>query len=292
MLEGQSSKSLLDQSADVLRRANFHETRYAGNDVRFGKVRPHAEDPLRRVKTAMVLHGSSVEKWPYRLQFYVDAVRWCNNLQLGADVFVERVETVVQMVVIVCRKIAGMRVERKRAEGAGKSRNVDKQLLGMRAFRLEMMTQWRQTSMDRVRQPEVRDLSGGKVLERLFCRLAFRGHRIALGVQNLNQPMEHLHQPCTGADLEAGRDVFGIVDKVPSSVSMHTSQRERHGVVVWLRVENQAKVLAPHRDGLFVLARRFIEDEAVLGHVPNLPVLTVRCSGTVGLTPPVRRNGQ
>src|SRR6185312_1852159 len=96
------------------------------------------------------------------------------------------------------------------------------------------------------------------------------------------------------ADLQQGRDVFGVVHEAPHAVAADARDGERHGTVVDGGVEREPEILAAEGDGLLVVAGGLVQHQVWFGHVARAASISgdgVRGNAVRGVTP-IRRNRQ
>ena len=135
----------------------------------------------------------------------------------------ERVETFLWTVVIVCGQCSRMRVESEGTQGTGEPGKLDVQLLGMEAPHLRDMAQRRQARVDGVQQPEARDF----LSRELFGVTATTPrHGFALRVENLDQALQQLHQSLARPDLHTRRHILGVVHEVAGAVASNARDRQ------------------------------------------------------------------
>ena len=76
---------------------------------------------------------------------------------------VEFVEALAEILVIVERQVARVRIQREGAQRSGQPRELQKQFFGMPALGDQQVPQRRQRRIDGVQQPEVGDLARGEL---------------------------------------------------------------------------------------------------------------------------------
>src|SRR5688572_27360277 len=103
-----------------------------------------------------------------------------------------------------------MRVDRERTQRAGEAGELGVELLRPRAANLQLMAERGDAGVDRVQQPEARDLAARELADRGAVGLARWRERLALRVEDPDEAAEELHQSLARPDLETGRDVFRI----------------------------------------------------------------------------------
>src|SRR4030095_8438392 len=93
----------------------------------------------------------------------VHHMRGSNELDAGANEAVEVVEAIGELVVIVERHIAGMRVERESAKAARETRHLEIDPLRVDALDLKQVAKRRHARVDRMEEPEAGDLLPGEI---------------------------------------------------------------------------------------------------------------------------------
>ena len=159
----QSRQGALHQFAHEWRSADLHQLRHFGHQFGFADVDARGQHPARAAETALVGDLALPKVFARRVQRNRQAVGGDDGFQVGADVRIQQAETFAQVLVVVQRELARVRIQRKGAQGSGEPRQFQKKLLGMAAFGSNQVPQRSEGRIDGVQQPEVGDFARGEL---------------------------------------------------------------------------------------------------------------------------------
>src|SRR5581483_1793451 len=123
------------------------------------------------------------------------------------------------------------------------------------------MTEGSEGRVDRVKEPEVRDLASREV----GIATAGGANCEALGIQDFDQPLQQKKQTRARADLQDWRHKPGIVDEMAGAVAQHPTEGQGQKVAYRLGFGHDANILPAEADRALVVSGIFIMDDLGLG---------------------------
>src|SRR5208283_1770290 len=106
--------------------------------------------------------------------------------------FIENSETTPQFFMIVGGKIARLDLQRESGQRAGQGRQEAEELLRMHSSSLIVVTQDRQLTVDRIEQPEARDIRGREICQTGAPLTASASQYVAFGGQDFHKPAGYI----------------------------------------------------------------------------------------------------
>src|ERR1700680_5036605 len=121
-----------------------------------------AQNPASPAEAALVSYLCLIEIPDRGTQGNHDCLRRHDDFQMTANVLIESVKAAVQMLVIVGRQRTGLGVQSEGAQSSRQTRHLAEKLFGMAMFGKQDVPQRSETRIDRVQEPELRDMAGGE----------------------------------------------------------------------------------------------------------------------------------
>src|SRR4051794_4422122 len=142
MLQLESWCGFLDEAPDEFRGTGLRESWNADRNVHRRRARSDSEKPACAwFERTRIRYLTYIEDLRRTREHNRHGTRRDGNVELRAKVSLDRREARAEVVVIVGRKIASLRVDRERAQRAGQSDELEPQLLGMCLLREQQMLQ-------------------------------------------------------------------------------------------------------------------------------------------------------
>src|SRR4051812_20983505 len=251
MLQLESWCCFLDEAPNEFRGTGLRESWNADGNVHGRRARSDREKPACAwLECSRIRDLTYIEHLRSTRERNRHRARRDGDVELGAEVSLDRREARADVVVIVRRKIAGLRVDRERAQRAGQSDELEPQLLGMRLLREQQMLQRTFGRTDGMQHPATGDFIARvsrmpRVLARPGatrpCCTDRRFERTSLRAEQGDRALQQLNEIRTRTDAERRPDI-GLVDDEPSgAVAAEARQRQRDDRSIELAVEQHAE---------------------------------------------------
>ena len=130
----------------------------------------------------------------------------------------------------------------------------------MAALALQQMAEHGNVGVDRVQQPEVRDIRGGEVGQALVLLAPAARELRAFGGENLEDAVDQAAQVVAGAHFEQRRHEARIQAEAAGLGLLHVGDAQRGAAFAGFVLGQQAQVLARDLDGLFAHAGVVVAD--------------------------------
>lgn len=257
MGERESGHGAFDELRDELLGADFDELRSAGDEFGFTDGGADSEDPLGAGEAAVVGDGSFEEEFGSGFEGNGEAVGGDDELELIADLVVERGEDDVEGAMVVGGEIAGMGVEREGAEGSGEAGEGEIEFLGVGAFREIEMAENGEARVDGVKEPVGSDVELGEGgLPAGGTAGAHEGR--AFFFHDLDEAAQEGHEAGARGDAEARGDELGVVDESAAAGALDAGDGEAGEALGRFGLELEAAVLRAGLDVAFIAAGGFV----------------------------------
>ena len=82
-------------------RAKLYQPRRLGNNFGLSRIRANRKDPARAIEAALIENVAVTKISPRQNQRNLNAIRWHDQLEMRADMLIQRAETLLQIIVVV-----------------------------------------------------------------------------------------------------------------------------------------------------------------------------------------------
>src|SRR4051812_41947815 len=151
---------------------------------------------------------------------------------------------------VVLRQVAGVNLERERGQRSGQREHRGEQRFGVAASCFEQMAEHREMRVDRVQQPETRNVRCVKFGEALVLLTTRSGEAARTCGEDLYQAAYDGRQIVAGRDIEQRRYVMRVELEEAGGRAPDARDSEDSTALLRFAFEQNAQVLARHLDGL------------------------------------------